>query len=427
MTKTKPIVGEDEAIYRLPRFVPRTSPTEIPTPNIFDEPHVCLKINAEWASHFIGALDALDQPDTWIATDEEIFAARQQVREAILMLSGECEMCCGETNVLLEQIVNQNSQLTVSNIQQDFNTYITNNNNTQNLNQMLYDGNPQSIYPDAGADFNTTGDGRLCAAIDAYINGQIYIHGNEASNLQFAATGLSGAFIALGALLGVITGGVSIALGLAVSTLIFAAANVWESILNDPDAIRKVKCCMYDALLDQPLTRANFQTSVDSCGFDGGSNEATLAQQISHDNTYYEQNWLAFLRAMAQSADISSDACSCDCTDDIVLVDFASTGCIITPMGNCLYKFYQPTTSVDGTLWFYKFSFRDHLGRCLFIETSDDPSKPTIAVGFHTIIHNCDDIESSFPGGFDGGTLNDVRWWIGHPQQTTYYKITLAP
>lgn len=74
-----------------PEYVPRPKPTEIPAAAWNDEPLFCLAVNDEWVSHILGVLAALDQPDTWIGTEEEIFAARQQVNEMMLALMTACE------------------------------------------------------------------------------------------------------------------------------------------------------------------------------------------------------------------------------------------------------------------------------------------------------------------------------------------------
>lgn len=47
-------------------------------------------VNGEWVSHVLGVLAALDQPDTWLGTAEEIFAARQQVNEIMAALMAQC-------------------------------------------------------------------------------------------------------------------------------------------------------------------------------------------------------------------------------------------------------------------------------------------------------------------------------------------------
>lgn len=84
-------MSEREAVALVPRFAPRIRPTPIPVSGVFDSPNVCVTINEHWVSHILGVLEALDQPDTWLGTDEEIFLARQQVRELALALrQGNC-------------------------------------------------------------------------------------------------------------------------------------------------------------------------------------------------------------------------------------------------------------------------------------------------------------------------------------------------
>ncbi|HEX2898413.1 MAG TPA: hypothetical protein VHS96_01720 [Bacteroidia bacterium] len=74
-----------------PRYAPRLRPTPIPASGAFDAPLVCLTVNRKWAAHILGALDVLDQPDTWIGTPEQIEAARQSVRQIKVALSlGNC-------------------------------------------------------------------------------------------------------------------------------------------------------------------------------------------------------------------------------------------------------------------------------------------------------------------------------------------------
>lgn len=73
-----------------PRYTPRPQPTPIPTAAWNDEPLFCLQVNDQWVSHILGVLDALDQQDTWIGTEDDIFAARQQVNEIMNALMTRC-------------------------------------------------------------------------------------------------------------------------------------------------------------------------------------------------------------------------------------------------------------------------------------------------------------------------------------------------
>lgn len=85
-----------ELIARLtfPYYNPRKYPLVIPAARWDDGPCWCLYVNDEWASHVLGILDLLDQPDTWQGDEAEIFAARRQVNEMITCFM-ESSMGCG--------------------------------------------------------------------------------------------------------------------------------------------------------------------------------------------------------------------------------------------------------------------------------------------------------------------------------------------
>lgn len=85
--------NQSEIIQQLavPRYAPRLKPTPIPTAAWNDAPLFCLKLNDEWVSHVLGVLEALDQPDTWLGTPEQIDAARQQVNAIMAAFMELCE------------------------------------------------------------------------------------------------------------------------------------------------------------------------------------------------------------------------------------------------------------------------------------------------------------------------------------------------
>lgn len=87
---------QSEIIQKLsvPRYAPRLKPTPIPTAAWNDAPLFCLEVNDEWVSHIIGVMTALDQPDTWLGTEDEIRDARQQVNEIILAFMEACVNNC---------------------------------------------------------------------------------------------------------------------------------------------------------------------------------------------------------------------------------------------------------------------------------------------------------------------------------------------
>jgi hypothetical protein len=79
----RPAADADAPILR-PEFIPRRNGNfSIPASGILDEPLVCFKVNARWLSHLIGVIDALDQPDAWSGTAEQVEDARGEVRKLI--------------------------------------------------------------------------------------------------------------------------------------------------------------------------------------------------------------------------------------------------------------------------------------------------------------------------------------------------------
>lgn len=75
----------------VPRYAPRIKPTPIPGAAWNEAPLFCLKLNDEWVSHVLGVMTALDQADAWEGTDDEIYAARQQVNEIMAAFMQMCE------------------------------------------------------------------------------------------------------------------------------------------------------------------------------------------------------------------------------------------------------------------------------------------------------------------------------------------------
>lgn len=89
----RPAVTEFEQVLRVPVFSPRLRATPIPEEDWDSGLIRCFRISEAWIPHILGVLEALDQPDTWLGTDAEIEAARQNVREIMNELAGEgvCE------------------------------------------------------------------------------------------------------------------------------------------------------------------------------------------------------------------------------------------------------------------------------------------------------------------------------------------------
>src|SRR5690606_9263734 len=83
---------ERRAVHRLPYLDPRPDPISPPSTAWFEEPCRCIVLNAEWASHLLGVLDRLTEPDAWAGTDEQITAARQAIEEIAAQLSIPCDI-----------------------------------------------------------------------------------------------------------------------------------------------------------------------------------------------------------------------------------------------------------------------------------------------------------------------------------------------
>jgi hypothetical protein len=426
MYDQSPIIGDDEAVQRLPFYVVRPEPSLIPTPNIFEEPTRCLKINEHWASHFLGVLDALDQPDTWIGTEEEIEAARNQVREAIAMFSKDCDMCCGEEIALLTQVVTQNTEINSTNYSTQYQNFVTNNQTIYEDNRRNYDGTPQSIDARLGANFNTgdSGNDQLCAAIKNYIDTMVYVYGMQAAFLS----GVAGVITGIGLALAPVSLGTSL-IGVAVGAAIGGGNALWNSVINDPEAQRDIACCMFDSLKDQPMTQAVFKASLDGCTTDGvyDSNTGFLSAQM-HATNQLDENWLAFLKSLSNSYGQGNEQdCMCDCENGAEIVTSGTYGNIVTYMGNCIWRSEQPTPvyeepAIDVARYYH--GWKDLLDRCIFIEAIPFGQEyATVPTSDHRET-NCAGVDLGWGVGGGGGTVKSMDFRMGEGYQ--YYKITLV-
>ena len=173
----RPIRFEGDILARA--FAPRQNALPAPPVTISDAPYVCLIVNVQWVSHVLGVLETLNQPDAWTGDETERDRAQNEIRHLMeqLMIGDACmvDPCCPETNEILTEIkvlnqtivnnmvtiinqnttiidndttiIDQNYQTTIDQYATQYNNYVANNYNTSILNQMLYDGTPQSITP----------------------------------------------------------------------------------------------------------------------------------------------------------------------------------------------------------------------------------------------------------------------------------------
>lgn len=72
-------------------FAPRQEPRVAPGVGMFDAPVTCVRINAQWASHILGALEVLNQDDAWQGDAAEVFRARQEIERLMAaIVEGNC-------------------------------------------------------------------------------------------------------------------------------------------------------------------------------------------------------------------------------------------------------------------------------------------------------------------------------------------------
>lgn len=76
----------DDDILTIP-FVARRTPLVAPTEGIFDSDLNDAGFNVKWSSHIIGALEVLNQRDSWYGTAEEQDTALQQIQALIELFS----------------------------------------------------------------------------------------------------------------------------------------------------------------------------------------------------------------------------------------------------------------------------------------------------------------------------------------------------
>lgn len=318
--------------------------------------------------------------------------------------------CCPETNEV------------------NYQNYVINQQFIQQQQALLDDGDtaasfnaPENFDTDSGDSGGDVAARRyaLCRLVKQYIATELY---NQALPLAYASSAIAALinFVAFGNPLG----------GMISHNLQNLTTSMLQGMLNDCQAITDVACCMIDGLSGQPTTIDAIAHSLDGCGFTFPSNAAQIAGMVANSNRD-AANARAFIAAMRKSFDDAKAGsggteadCNCECCEpgQITLGDFAGTGCQITYIGNCVFKFYQPNPVMSGGNPYYWFSFQDVNSKCLFVENTLDPDHPTDSVGTNTTIVTCDGISHNFVGGFEGGDscIRSAHWFGA---QTTYYKI----
>jgi len=176
----------------------------------------------------------------------------------------------------------------------------------------LYDaGGIPDLNPNTPTDFYSGDDSderlnALCTACNIYVR-------SYASNWLTTAQAVLGVTIVIGIALSIsIVGGIiagTVLAGLALITQVAMDA------MQDEDALDNVVCCMYNALNEAVVNQANFEASLDACGFGGGTNEAIIRDLIASDLDQFN-NWLSFLNSLGDSYVLAQvGVFSCPCFD----------------------------------------------------------------------------------------------------------------
>lgn len=458
----RPIRFEGDILARA--FAPRQHELTAPAVTIDSAPYVCLIVNVEWISHVLGVLETLNQPDAWQGDETEKDRAQNEIQRLLEMLmTGDACMvdpCCPETNELLLQlvtlnqtivnnqiimidndttIINNNYDAILNQYQDTYNQYVTNNQQTNILNQIMYDGDPRSIATNVEAD-GTSNDGALCAAVTTYIENIVAVY---TANVNLAArlAGLISSAVAaviIGATLGTAAPFLA-AWGLIVGGgLIGVPLAIWNAIASDPNAKRKVICCMFEHLQGQSLTQENFKSAVQDCDFDPTTYEGRMAGLI-YNESQSEANYLAFLRMVGQSSGGSAASCQCGCETAFIApysgplgrqypastVEYAGELVYTDMPGSPTFKTWivrpggQPAFSEDPlSQWGIRFQIIGQTGDCVFdaFDQSDNWRKDS---GY---IDDTDQSVHEFIGAMGGGLAGcNTIYWQG------YYNSYNAP
>lgn len=183
----------------------------------------------------------------------------------------------------------------------------------------------------------------LCTACNIYVRS--YINNWIAkAQLTLGITIVASVVVSISLVGGVIAGTLLAGLALITQTALLA--------MQDNNAIDNVVCCMYNGLLSQTVTQDNWDESLDSCGFDVGSNEAIIRDIVASDITQFD-NWLTFLNSLGDAfvlADNGVTSCPCELGGTyIITFDDLSTD------NWSISAFCEPTVTVLTT-WILQYS-----------------------------------------------------------------------
>jgi len=164
------------------------------------------------------------------------------------------------------------------------------------FNTLYNSGGIAVLNPDTPTDFFNGDDSddrnsALCTALTIYV--RTYIQ-NWVTQAQIAL----GVVVVVG-----IVASISVVGGLIASVLVGGLALITQTALDamaDDGAINDVICCMLSNLENTAVSQVNWEASLDSCGFDVGSNQAIIRDIVASDIEQFD-NYLSFLNSLGDS------------------------------------------------------------------------------------------------------------------------------
>jgi len=190
-----------------------------------------------------------------------------------------------------------------------------------------YNGLPSSVNPNAPDDFfsgNGSSD-RITGLCDAC---KVYVYSYSSNWVQKAKIILGAVFVVTAIASLTLLGGIIAGTVLAGLALI---SQVALDAMEDEQALDDIVCCMFNAMTATVINQANFEASLDACGFAVGSNQAIARDIIASDLTVFD-NYLSFLNALGDQyilAQAGVSDCPCDApwvsVLDLTLSDYGFT------------------------------------------------------------------------------------------------------
>lgn len=285
-----------------------------------------------------------------------------------------------------------------------------------------YTGVPSSVNPNTPDDF-FSGDGSqdrtdaLCTALKVYVYSYAQ---NWVTKAQIVlALSVITAFVVSLTLVGGIIAGTIIG-GLAFMTQIALDA------MSDEDTLDEIVCCMFTSLTGTVINQANWDISLDACGFAGGSNEAIVRDIIASDIVQFD-NYLSFLNALGDQYVLSQAGVSdCPCASpwstvlDFTLSDYGATfqlDDLNNPIGQYSIGFgFIPTNVVVGGVLRRQISVRIPFDSTTVTDMnhSGDYTRGTATGGFSV----AQSVQGTLGGSVVGGTTTTkpfTNYTVGLP------------